>query len=132
MHKNMFYFNENYFVNGSKTKASIDRIIPIHSRIKPLLLELYNNTDDYLIFNRTGFSMRYEYYADRFMEVMETLELKHFPGDPRHTFVSLADYYNMNNVCKKMIVGHTQKDITDGVYTHKTIEMLYEAILVLP
>ena len=31
----------------------------------------------------------------------------------------------------KLIMGHAIKDITDGVYTHKTIDKLYKAICLL-
>lgn len=132
MHKSKFLFEENYFRNGIKTKAGINRIIPIHPRIRPFLLDLYNNTDDYLIYNRPRIAMRYEYYADCFEAAMKKLNMDHLPHDCRHTFATLADYYNMNSICKKMILGHAQLNVTDGVYTHKTIEMLYESILVIP
>ena len=31
----------------------------------------------------------------------------------------------------KLIMGHAIKDVTDGVYTHKTIDKLYKAICLL-
>ena len=46
----------------------------------------------------------------------------------RHTFASLMDTAGANKLCIKRIMGHASPDITDSVYTHKTIEQLIEAI----
>lgn len=46
----------------------------------------------------------------------------------RHTFASLMDTAGANKLCIKRIMGHASPDITDAVYTHKTIEQLIEAI----
>ena len=52
------------------------------------------------------------------------LEMKHRPHDARHTFASLMDSANANKLCIKRIIGHSSPDITDSVYTHKTLEEL--------
>jgi len=44
--------------------------------------------------------------------------------DTRHTFITLADKYQINDVYLKLIVGHSVTDITKGVYTHKNTEEL--------
>lgn len=46
----------------------------------------------------------------------------------RHAFSSLMDSAGANKLCIKRIIGHASPDITDSVYTHKTIEELIEAI----
>lgn len=39
----------------------------------------------------------------------------------RHTFASLMDSTGANDVCIKLIMGHSMRnDTTKGVYTHKT------------
>ncbi len=132
LHKDKVFLEQNYMIAGFKTEAGTDRTIPIHPRIKNFIQELYDNTNNYLIYNTKNKVMRYEYFSDKFQEVMNQLHLEHLPHDTRHTFATLADYYNMNHVCKKLILGHAQADITDGVYTHKNIDMLFEAICLLP
>lgn len=42
--------------------------------------------------------------------------------------ISLLDSANANKLCIKRIVGHSSKDITEDVYTHKTIEELIATI----
>ena len=45
--------------------------------------------------------------------------MDHTPHDTRHTFATLADRYKMDDLCLKLIIGHTVKDLTKGTYTHK-------------
>ena len=43
----------------------------------------------------------------------------------RHTFASLMDNAGANDVCIKLIMGHsTKNDTTKRTYTHKTLEEL--------
>ena len=43
----------------------------------------------------------------------------------RHTFASLMDSAGANDVCIKLIMGHSMKtDTTKGTYTHKILEDL--------
>ena len=54
-----------------------------------------------------------------------TQNLKRSPHDGRHTFASLMDSAGANDVCIKLIMGHSMKnDTTKGTYTHKTLEEL--------
>ena len=56
------------------------------------------------------------------------MKLDHIPHDTRHTFATLADRCKMDDLCLKLIMGHTVSDITKGVYTHKTNEELLSEI----
>lgn len=132
LHKDKIFLEQNYIIAGFKTDAGTDRTIPLHPKIKDFVKELYDNTDNYLVYNTKNKPMRYEYFADKFEDVMNDLNLKHLPHDMRHTFATLADYYGMNNICKKLIIGHAQEGVTDSVYTHKNLKMLYEAICLIP
>lgn len=58
---------------------------------------------------------------------MEKLELEHTSHDGRHTFASLMDSAGANKFCIKRVMGHSSQDITDDVYTHKTIEELIKS-----
>ena len=60
-----------------------------------------------------------------FNTCMVKLKMKHLPHDGRHTFASLMDSAGANDVCIKLIMGHSMKnDTTKGTYTHKTLEEL--------
>ena len=60
-----------------------------------------------------------------FNTCMGKFKMKHLPHDARHTFASLMDSAGANDVCIKLIMGHSMKnDTTKGTYTHKTLEEL--------
>lgn len=59
---------------------------------------------------------------------MEKLQMNHNPHDCRHTFASLMDTANANKLAIKRIIGHSSQDLTDDIYTHKTIQELIDAI----
>lgn len=127
------YLDENYMVGGSKTTAGKNRVIPIHKRIKPLIeRRLKNNTSDYLIKNTANHKIDYTNYLGRnWATVMETLNMQHKPHDTRHTFATRMDDAGANKLCIKLIMGHAIPDVTDGIYTHKTIQKLLEAVNLL-
>lgn len=116
---------------GLKTEAGKNRIVPIHPLIKPLienrLKEATTLQSEYL-FNDTngqqGTYMTYDKYRKRFQKVMDRLNLKHRPHETRHTFITKAKACNMDEYILKLIVGHAIEDITEKVYTHRTIEQL--------
>lgn len=54
--------------------------------------------------------------------------MQHKPHDTRHTFITKAKKANMNEYILKLIVGHTVEDITERVYTHRTMQQLKEEI----
>jgi hypothetical protein len=77
--------------------------------------------------------------------VMEKMHLNHRPHDTRYTFASLADQVNMNEICKKIIMGHAlsnqdgtafkiggNNDVTRDTYTEKTLNQLLIEVNRLP
>ena len=57
---------------------------------------------------------------------MKRLDLEHRPHETRHTFITKAKECNVDEYILKLIVGHAIADITEKVYTHRTIEQLKE------
>ena len=51
-----------------------------------------------------------------------------FPYECRHTFATMLDNNDTNPKIKKLLLGHSSNDVTEKVYTHKTIEQLREAV----
>ena len=62
----------------------------------------------------------YQCYKLHFQYIMNSLGMKHKPHDSRHTFITKAKKYNLNEYIIKIVVGHKITDITEGVYTHRT------------
>lgn len=116
---------------GLKTDAGKNRIVPIHPLIKPLIEKRMSEAaalqSEYL-FNDTngqqGTYMTYDKYRSRFDKVMKRLNLKHHPHETRHTFITKAKACGVDEYILKLIVGHAIADITEKVYTHRTIEQL--------
>ena len=116
---------------GLKTDAGKKRIVPIHPIIKPLIekrVEEAKNMGSTYLFNdengQQGTHMTYDKYRARFCKVMERLKMQHHPHEARHTFITRAKECEMNEYILKLIVGHAIRDITEKVYTHRTIEQL--------
>ncbi len=122
------YLNENYIKTGSKTEAGKDRVIPIHPKVKPLYSYFYNKKTSYPFttifdkFNYSKFSREYE-------KLMNDLNIKHTPYDARHTFSTKMKRAKADEYILKRIMGHSIKDITESVYTHRTTDELYNEIL---
>lgn len=111
---------ERYFQGGVKTQASKDRIVPISTLIHPFV----DKTSP--IFTCT--TVRYRQYY--FYPTLEKYGIKnHTPHDCRHTFSWLCDKYGVDNLSKKMLLGHSLgSDVTDARYGHRTLEELREQV----
>ena len=62
---------------------------------------------------------------------MEDFGFNHKPHDTRHTFATRMHNAGADPLCTKIILGHSIKDLTERIYTHKTIEQLIEAVNML-
>lgn len=116
---------------GLKTDAGKNRIVPIHPLIIDLIKNRYNPKNEFL-FNdengQQGTSMTYDKYRSRFNKIMKRFNMHHRPHDCRHTFITKAKQYKMNEYILKLIVGHAISDITEKTYTHRTLQELKEEL----
>ena len=125
----------NTMFGGLKTDAGRNRCVPIHPKIRDLIIKRVDQAkeleSDYL-FNdpdsQSGMCMTYDKYRSRWNKVMEKLKLSHRPHDTRHTFITLAKDAGMDEYIIKLIVGHSIEDVTEKVYTHRTLDQLKEEI----
>ena len=120
---------------GLKSDAGKNRIVPIHSVIKPLIenrmKEAIAMQSEYLfndVNGQQGAHMTYDKYRNRFKKVMNRLKFDHRPHETRHTFITKAKACNVDEYILKLIVGHAIEDITEKVYTHRTMEQLRKEI----
>lgn len=125
----------NTMTGGLKTEAGKNRIVPIHSKIKALIEKRYTEAEalksDFLFNDLTGqqgTTMTYDKYRKRFQKIMDRLHLEHRPHETRHTFATKAKLFGMDEYILKLIMGHAIADVTEKVYTHRTIEQLKEEI----
>lgn len=124
-----------YLQGGSKTEAGIDRIVPIHPKIQPIIKKWYDKGHKYLITNTKGNKMTYDNWKRIFKKIMKSIDgidSKHLPHDTRHTFATDTDNVGANPVSIERIMGHASDGVTNKVYKHKDIEELRKAIELLP
>lgn len=104
-----------FIISGIKTVSGIDRQIPLHERIKPLMTSYPPK-------------IAYSTYKRHFKEEMDRLGMEHTPHDCRHTFATRCDLYGVNDLVVKLVLGHKVDDITKGIYTHKDLQELVKEI----
>jgi integrase len=120
---------ERYIKGGIKTAAGKNRIVPINKKILPFIKKRIECGNEYLIVNFKNEQMKYDnYYKEKWMNIMDKLEMDHKPHDCRHTCATLLDNAGANKLSIKRILGHASPDITDKIYTHKDIDELKKAI----
>lgn len=96
-------------VRGTKTKNA-DRLVPIHKDILPIVERRLGGW-----FERMNYQSFLKLHYTKFLA---NLGIKHTPHALRHTFVSIADSHDVNQIALKRIVGHANATMTDH-YTHK-------------
>ena len=126
-------FKSGIMIGGMKTKAGKNRIVPIHDRILKIIQYYYDPNSSYL-FTHKGKQISYDLFREHFLHVMEGLKfnINHKPHDGRVQFVTCAKKYDMNEYAIKYIVGHNISDLTERVYTRRSIEWLKNEIAKLP
>lgn len=121
--------NNGTFTGGLKTDAGKNRTVPIHPGIADLVRKNYDKAvqmqSEYLFNDENGQQgtwLTYDKYRGRFNKIMKKLNMVHKPHDTRHTFITKAKAAGVDEYILKLIVGHEIQDITEKVYTHRTLE----------
>lgn len=117
---------------GVKTEAGKNRVIPIHSKLMPIIKK-HMSDGKYLFYIdvdrfRAVDGAREREFRKMFNDIMRDLNMTHIPHECRHTFRSKLDSAEANKVCIDLIMGHKTGDVGERVYTHKTINELKTAI----
>lgn len=123
------YLEEQYMVGGSKSEAGIDRVIPLHSAIVPLIEQRMGKAKQ-LMRDEKGRKLSYAKALEQFKMflVEHKLDVEHLPHDTRKTAVSLMHEAGIPIETIRIIVGHSGKGITETTYLYKTPKDLVEAI----
>lgn len=110
---------EGYFKGGVKTRASRERIVPIHSAIRDLVKKRYKNDRNLLLMKP------HQFRAKMYAQLSKIGIEKHTPHDCRHTFSMLCEKYGVSENDRKRMLGHSfGTDITNETYGHRSLEDL--------
>lgn len=116
------------FEGGLKTDAGKNRRVPVHSKIQGIVKDCYNEAitlkSEYLFLYKGKNLKSYKIYQYHFKVLMKRFGMEHNPHDTRHTFITLAKRFSLNEYVIKKIVGHSISDITEKVYTHRGMDEL--------
>lgn len=118
---------EGYFQGGVKTKAGKNRIVPIHSLIRPMVEKRVQQGHEYFITFKNK-KMLGGYYRQKFAYIVGHFGIQKTPHECRHTFESLLDSAGANRRCIDLMMGHASRDTGNRVYNHKTIQELKDNI----
>lgn len=111
-------------IGGTKTAAGKNRLVPIHSKIQPIVQKRYEQSKSGYLFEYEGKRVSESKYREIWGEIMGLLEMQHTPHECRHTFRSRLDSAGANKVCIDRLMGHKSKGTGERIYTHKNIEEL--------
>lgn len=112
-----------YFQGGVKTAAGKNRIVPIHSAIRPLVAARMER-------DRCLLNISTDVFRKSMYKSLDALGMsRHTPHDCRHTFSRLCEKYKVNENDRKRMMGHSfGADITNGIYGHRTLDELRDEI----
>lgn len=118
------------FKAGVKTTAGKNRIVPIHHRIQPIVINLLKSSKDgNLAIGPKNYIQTVAPMRISMENYLNEINIpKHVLHEARHTFRSLLDNKNGNVTSINRLMGHVSGDVGQDVYTHKTIKQLRETI----
>ena len=125
------FLDDNYFIGGLKTEAGINRTIPIHPAVKHLYEKYYNPKNEFLFMQPNGNKMDYDYYLYHYKYNFKDLHpevSEHTAHDARHTLRNELRKLNVKDLIINSIIGHSNDDVGEDIYSHVSIEEKLEAI----
>ena len=112
---------------GTKTAAGKNRIVPIHSKIRPFIESRIREGGSRLICDE-GKAVTQSSYRIFWNDIMTQFQMSHVPHECRHTFETHLDSVGANRRCIDLLMGHVSKDTGNRIYNHKTLKELKETI----
>lgn len=125
------FLDDNYFIGGLKTDAGINREIPIHPAVKHLFEKYYNPDNEFLFMQPNGNKVDYDYYLYHFQNNFVKFHpevAEHTAHDARHMLRNELRKLGVKDIIINAIIGHSNDDVGDDVYSHVSIEEKQEAI----
>ena len=125
------FLDDNYLIGGLKTEAGINRQIPIHPDVKHLYEKYYNPNNEFLFMQPNGNKMDYDYYLYHYQHNFRDLHPEvsgHTAHDARHTLRNELRKLNIKDIIINAIIGHSNDDVGEDIYSHVSLEEKLEAI----
>ena len=125
------FLDDNYFIGGLKTEAGINREIPIHPAVKHLYEKYYNANNEFLFMQPNGKKIDYDYYLYHYkfnFKKMHPEVSEHTAHDARHMLRNELRKLGIKDIIINAIIGHSNDDVGEDVYSHVSIEEKQEAI----
>lgn len=125
------FLDDNYLIGGLKTEAGINRQIPIHPAVKHLYEKYYNPNNEFLFIQPNGNKVDYDYYLYHYQHNFRNLHPEvsgHTAHDARHTLRNELRKLNVKEIIINSIIGHSNDDVGEDIYSHVSIEEKLEAI----
>lgn len=124
--------NDMTITGGSKTPSGTRRIIPIHPTILPFVESRMKGRSKYLLSAPRGGKMYIRKVEEIFKEVSSSYcDRPHIPHESRHTLQTRLDAMHADRICINKIMGHKPANVSDRIYSHRTLEELRETIMLL-
>ena len=125
------FLDKNYFIGGLKTEAGINREIPIHPAVKHLWEKYYDPNNEFLFMQPNGHKVDYDYYLFHFQNNFRNLHPEvsmHTAHDARHMLRNELRILNVKEIIINSIIGHSNDDVGEDIYSHVSIEEKQKAI----
>ena len=123
------HLDEGYIeIIQSKTEAG-KRIIPIHSKLRPIVEKWMKKETrcEYLFYSKFGTKYEYDNYRLRnWMPYFKNSPIPHRAHDTRHTFKTYCEYCGLHCDAVEKMIGHTLKLGITSLYNNPTVAMLSE------
>lgn len=114
---------------GNKSKWSINRLIPIHSVILPIIRTWMENDNEMLIHVPSGSKVSNRYIEEAVkMATSAFCKNVHIPHECRHTFYTRLVDAGVSSTCISILVGHYPISVGERIYTHPTPQQLKDAV----
>lgn len=124
--------NGGYLQGGLKTDSGRNRIVPVHPKIRPYLMNWMERGGETIICDERGKPISSERYREYFHQIAVRLEVPDAtPHWCRHTFATRLHTAKADPLTVKWLLGHSTKSDITAHYTHETIGALKEAIELL-
>ncbi len=117
-----------FIIKQGKTSNSI-RKMPIADIIYPYFKKWYYDGEcEYLYHNNKNKPVRYDSYLRQFKKYLEVFGMNYTPHAARHTFNSLLADLEIYQSTRSKLMGHSEGNVTETVYTHLDMKVLLNAV----
>lgn len=125
-----FDYKENFLIGGKKTEAGRNRLVPVHSKIKPYIDKWAAKKGETIICKDDGKPYSAKYFREKcYYPALEQAGVRKLtPHATRHTLATRLAAAGTRPEDIQRILGHADYDVTANTYIHQDEDMLLDAI----